>query len=102
MNVGVVTSPSEPKESSCKACASNDDLGQTPLWNWDVVVGSKFLLVPWLTRKDECTSKQLSSDHAKERKTSNAKVHTVDTLEHQWISSEEQVKQSVNERHVDT
>lgn len=92
MNVGVVASPSKPEKASGEACTSDDDFGQTPLWNGNVVVGGELLLVARLTRENEGSGKELTSNHAKERKASNTEVHAMNALEDQRIGREEEVK----------
>lgn len=101
VHVVPVAAPAEPEDASREGDAAGDDHGETPLGDGDAIVGGQLSLVPGLVEQDDGTRNELANDHSKERKTRLAGVETVDALEDERISRQEQVEQTVDESHVD-
>lgn len=97
MDVLGVAGPGEPEEADGEGNAADDDLGQAPLGDGDVVVGGELALVAGLADDDESAGEQLANDHAEVGEAADAEVHAVDLLEDDGVGGEEEVEDAVDE-----
>ena len=92
MNVTFVSRPAEPEEPTSKAYASGDDWWQSPLRDWNAVVGFELLQITSLGQNDIQPGSQHANDHSKVWKAAHTSIEPVDLLEDYGICGQEKVE----------
>lgn len=102
MHIPSVARPGEPEETQGERDPARDDGRKTPFRDGDVVIGGEFPVVARLQKNDDTACGELADDHTEEWKSTDARVHAVNSLKDDWIRGQEQIKQAINKGHVNT